>query len=98
MANTDYRDGFLVQAASATQGPFVLNGGKYGVTCSATFSTGNVALQILGPDGATFINALPAFTANGAASADLPAGKYQVAVTAPASAVNLSCIPISYRK
>jgi hypothetical protein len=98
VANIDYRDGFLVQAAAATQGPFVILGGKYGVTCSAAFSTGNVALQSLGPDGATFINALPAFTANGFASVDLPAGKYQVAVTAPATAVNLSCIPISYRK
>ena len=98
MANVDYRDGFLVQAASATQGPFVLIGGKYGVSCSAAFSTGNVALQFLGPDAATFINAAPAFTANGFAVADLPAGKYQVAVTAPASAVNLSVIPISYRK
>jgi hypothetical protein len=98
MANVDYRDGFLVQGASATQGPFVLLGGNYGITCAAAFSTGNVSLQILGPDAATYINALPAFTANGAASVDLPPGKYQVLVTAPASAVNLSCIPISYRK
>jgi len=98
MANTDYRDGFLVQGASATQGPFVLLGGKYGVTCSATFSTGNVALQILGPDGSTFVTVGSAFTANGVATADLPPGKYQVAVTAPASAVNLACVPISYRK
>jgi hypothetical protein len=98
MSNVDYRDGFLVQNASATQRPFVLLGGKYGVTCSATFSTGNVSLQILGPDAATFINTLPAFTANGAATADLPPGKYQVLVTAPASAVNLACVPISYRK
>jgi hypothetical protein len=98
MANVNYSDGFLVQGGGTTQGPFVLLGGKYGVTCSATFSTGNVALQILGPDGATFINALPAFTANGAASVDLPAGKYQVLVTAPATAVNLACVPISYRK
>jgi hypothetical protein len=98
MSNLDYRDGFLVQGASATQGPFVLLGGKYGVSAVATFSTGSVALQILGPDASTYINALPAFTANGAASVDLPAGKYQVLVTAPATAVNVSVIPISYRK
>jgi hypothetical protein len=97
VANVDYRDGFLVQAAAATQGPFVLLGGKYGVSCSATFSTGNVALQTLGPDAATFVNAAN-FTANGFVVVDLPAGKYQVAVTAPASAVNVSVIPISYRK
>jgi hypothetical protein len=98
MANLDYRDGFLVQAASATQGPFVLLGGKYGVSCSATFNTGSVALQILGPDAATFVNTLPAFSAAGFATVDLPPGKYQVLVTAPATAVNLSCVPISYRK
>jgi hypothetical protein len=97
MANLDYRDGFLVQGASATQGPFVLLGGKYGVSCSATFSTGSVALQILGPDGATFVT-VASFTANGVTPVDLPAGKYQVNVTAPATAVNLSVIPISYRK
>jgi hypothetical protein len=96
MANTDYRDGFLVQGASATQGPFSLLGGKYGVTCSATFSTGSVALQILGPDAATFVT-VANFTANGYAAADLPAGKYQVAITT-ATAVNVSCVPISYRK
>jgi hypothetical protein len=39
MANLDYRDGFLVQGASVTQGPFVLLGGKYGVSAVATFST-----------------------------------------------------------
>ena len=76
MANTNYGNGFLVQGASATQGPFGLLGGKYGVTCSATFSGGNVALQILGPDGSTFVTAT-SFTANGFATVDLPAGNCQ---------------------
>jgi hypothetical protein len=57
MPNTDYRDGFLVAAANATQGPFSLLGGKYGVTCAATFGGGSVALQILGPDASTFVTA-----------------------------------------
>jgi hypothetical protein len=97
MSNVDYRDGFLVQGASTTQGPFVLLGGKYGISCTATFSTGSVALQILGPDGSTFVT-VANFTAGGVVVVDLPAGKCQVLVTAPASAVNVSVIPISYRK
>jgi hypothetical protein len=96
MSNVDYRDGFLVQGASGTQGPFVLLGGKYGVTCAATFGGGSVALQILGPDGTTFVTAAN-FTANAYAAADLVPGKYQVAITT-ATGVNLACVPISYRK
>jgi hypothetical protein len=64
MANTNYGDGFLVAAANATQGPFSLLGGKYGVTCVATFGADSVALQNLGPDGTTFVTAA-SFTANG---------------------------------
>jgi hypothetical protein len=97
MANIDYRDGFLVQNASTTQGPFVLLGGKYGVSCAVTGTAGSVALQILGADGVTFVTVAPAFTANGAVVVDLPAGKCQVAITT-ATGVFVSVIPISYRK
>jgi hypothetical protein len=96
MANTDSGNGFLVQNASATQGPFVLLGGKYGVSVSATFNSGTIALQTLGPDGTTFVTAA-SFTANGYQAVDLPAGKYQVAITTE-TAVNVSVIPISYRR
>jgi hypothetical protein len=76
MANTNYgNNGFKVQGAAATQGPFNLLGGKYGVSVSATaFGTPGVALQILGPDGATYVNCLAPFTVNGASPVDLPPG------------------------
>jgi hypothetical protein len=96
MANLDYRDGFLVQGASATQGPFSLLGGKYGVSCVVTGTAGTITLQILGPDGSTFVTAA-SFTASGFATVDLPAGKYQVAI-ATATGVYVSVIPISYRR
>lgn len=100
MANTNYSgNGFLVQNASTTQGPFDLLGGKYGVTVTATsYGTGGTALQLLGPDGVTYVNALAAFTAAGYASVDLPSGLYQIAPGATASGVYASVIPISYHR
>jgi hypothetical protein len=95
MSNTDFRDGFIVQAASTTQGPFSVLGGKYGASCVMT-GTGPVLLQILGPDAATFVT-VASFAATGYQAADLPAGKYQVA-PGTATGVNVSVIPISYRK
>jgi hypothetical protein len=95
MPNQDYRDGFLVQAASATQGPFSRLGGKYAASAVLT-GTGPVLLQILGPDATTFIT-VASFAANGYQVVDLPAGKYQVAL-GTATNVSLSVIPISYRK
>jgi hypothetical protein len=95
MSNVNYADGFLVANAAATQGPFSLLGGKYGFTCVMT-GTGPVLLQILGPDGTTFVT-VASFAANGYQAADLPAGKYQVA-PGTATGVNVSVIPISYRK
>src|ERR1700738_4732557 len=44
-----------------------------------TAAAGTVSLQILGPDGSTFVNAA-SFTANGTATVDLRAGKYQVTI------------------
>ena len=85
----------LVQAASATQGPFVLLGGKYAASCVMT-GTGPVLLQTLGPDGTTFVT-VASFAASGFATVDLPAGKYQVA-PGTATGVNVSVIPIGYRK
>jgi hypothetical protein len=93
MPNTDYSgNGFKVASASATQGPFSLLGGKYGVTVSGTFP-GTVALQTLGPDGSTFLSTATSFTANGYAAVDLPPGKVQLAI-ATATGVSASVIPI----
>jgi siroheme synthase len=72
---------------AATQGPFTLRGGSYGVTVSsASFSGGSVTLQRLADDGATYVTVLTAFAAAGYASVNLPAGTYQLAI-ATATAV-----------
>jgi hypothetical protein len=99
MANTNWSNGFKVSNASATQGPFELLGGKYGVTALGTFGGGNIHLQILGPDGTTYVDvgSTTNFTANGYAAVDLPPCEVQIAITT-ASAVYASVIPISNRR
>jgi hypothetical protein len=109
MANTNYGgNGFLVANASATQGPFALLGGKYGITCVATFGGGTVDISILGPDGSTYVIVFPpasdvgtypthTFSANNYFAVDLPPCEVEV-VIATASAVYVSCIPISNRR
>ena len=79
---------------SATPAAFVLLGGKYGIMVSATFSGGNVALQGLALDGATWVTVLPAFTTNGYGYLELPPGEYRVQITtATAVYVSVSRIP-----
>lgn len=83
-------DGKNFQNVSATQGPFQLYGGTYGITAMATWgSGGTVTLQMLSPDGSTWITALSAFTANGYGAISLPPGQYRLAV-ATATAVYMS--------
>ena len=71
-------DGYLFQNVGAgTQGPFALKGGRYGYTLLAT-GAGSITLEVLGPDSATWIAALPALTgAPDCGSLLLPAGQYQ---------------------
>jgi hypothetical protein len=78
---------------SSTQGPFNLRGGSYGVSAIATWGGGSVTLQRLADDGATYLTCLTAFSANGYASVNLPAGTYQLAI-ATASAVYASVVGI----
>ena len=73
-------ENFPFKNASTTQGPFILRGGNYGMTVHATFGGGSVTLQRLAPDGVTFVTVLTAFAADGYASANLPAGTYQIAI------------------
>jgi hypothetical protein len=42
-----------------------VKGGAYGLSVVATFGGGNVQLQLLGPDGSTWLNVGSAITANG---------------------------------
>lgn len=74
-------ENFAFKNISATPAAFVLRGGNYGLTCHATWGGGNVALQRLSPDGTTYITVITALTTDGYASANLPSGTYQLAVT-----------------
>lgn len=71
----------LLSNASATSSAVQWDGGR-GVFCvDATWGGGNVQLQYLGPDGATWLNVGSAFTADGLASFELPPGRIRAAVT-----------------
>ena len=78
---------------SATTAAFTLPRGQYGVTVTATFGGGNVALQRLAADGSTYVTCLTAFTAAGYATVSLPPGSFKFAVTtATAVYVEISAI------
>ena len=64
---------------NATTNSFLLKSGTYGVTCKASIY-GTVTLQVLGPDGTTWLPALTAFAADGFASVALSPGLYRVAL------------------
>jgi len=86
-------DGIYITNGSASVAGALL-GGTYGVSVSATFSGGNVVLQMLSLDGSTLITVLPSFTTSGYGSLDLPPGQYQLTVTtATAVYAALSRIP-----
>ena len=77
-------DSYTVSNGDGTA-TFTLKGGLY--ACDVMASTfGTVALQRLGPDGATYLTVKDAngtaisFSANGAVNAYLPAGKYKFAL------------------
>jgi len=74
-------ENFPFSNISATTAAFTLRGGNYGITCHATFGGGNVVLQRLATDGASWINVITALTADGYASANLPSGSYRIAIT-----------------
>jgi len=64
----------------ATTAAFQLSGGKYAIMAAATGS-GTMGLQILGPDGSTFIAAHTAFAAvTGFVVVDLPPGQYKFVI------------------
>lgn len=79
---------------SASTSPFALRGGKYAAAVLATFGGGSVTLQMLGPDGSTYVTCLTAFTAAGYGVADLPPGQYRFTIaTATAVYASLTRIP-----
>lgn len=65
---------------AATQGPFTLPGGAYGVTVIGT-GFGTVTLNRLAADGSTYVATGISFSANGYQSQNLPNGTYQLVIT-----------------
>ncbi len=88
-------DGKSFLNISATTGQFYLEGGEYGAVYMASWgSGGSVTLQILGPDGSTWIAVTAAWLANGTAVLALPPGNYRFAITTATGVyVNLARIP-----
>lgn len=85
---------FSFSNISATPASFILRGGNYGLTVSAVFGGGNVALQRLSPDGSTYVTVITALTAAGYASANLPNGTYRLLITT-ATAVYADVVSIA---
>lgn len=74
---------------------FPLLGGYYCFSAVATWSSGTVTVQMVGPDGTTLINTALTLSANGQINGPLPAGSYQITVaTATAVYASLQSIPI----
>lgn len=73
----------FTNAAAGTSANFTLKGGVYAFEFSATGGPGTVIMNVLGPDGATFINiGLTAITTSpNFQTIALPAGTYQVVIT-----------------
>lgn len=97
-AITNYGDGFTAAGygASSTIGPVNILGGHYMAMAN---DTGNIAatLEILGPDGTTYLTAATAFSAAGVAAVYLPPGKVQVAIGSGATLASFSLIRIPTR-
>ena len=81
MAFNDFKDGVNFTDYEST--PFTLLGGQYVFGIKATFGGGSVALQMMMPDGSSYINAADPLTADGTQVIVAPPGTYRVnAVTA----------------
>ncbi len=74
-------DGFTISNGGAATSKFPLHGGQYGLIAVATWGGGNLAFNMLAPDGVTYVPVLPAITANAYATIYLPRGSYEFIVT-----------------
>ncbi|HEV8032025.1 MAG TPA: hypothetical protein VGP42_13495 [Stellaceae bacterium] len=96
-ALTDYKDGFVATgyAGSSTIGPVSILGGEYALMVVDT-GTPDAGLEILGPDGSTFIQIGSRITTNGVSSYFLAAGRVRI-VTGTGTSLSASLIRIPYR-
>jgi hypothetical protein len=91
-------DGKTFTGLSANSPTFYLKGGNYVVAAIGTITT-SVELQMLGPDGATFISlptSLKITTSGGTAGGNAPPGQYRFTLTsATGVSRSVSGVPIS---
>ena len=80
---------------AATTSAFPLLGGKYALAAVATWGGGSVKLQVLMPDGSTYLSVASGtdLTANGFTTLDLPPGQYRLTI-ATATAVYASVVAV----
>ena len=78
----------------------MLYGGRYVLTAHATWGGGNITLQLLCPDGSTYVSpkdiggSANTLTADGSQTIDCPPGQYTIKVTtASAIYVSVTSIP-----
>ena len=73
----------LLSNASATGSPVAVQGGYYSFAAVGTWGGSTLSLQLLGPDGTTYIDlgGSADLTANGAAYVSLPSGTVKAVLT-----------------
>jgi hypothetical protein len=96
-ALTDYKDGFTATGygASSTIGPVSILGGEYALAIVDT-GTPDATLQILGPDGSTYLPVAAAIVANGVSSYFLAPGRVRI-TSGTGTSLSASLIRIPFR-
>ena len=78
----DFHDGLTFTGAAGSDSPikFSLLGGRYAAVLNATWSGGNVELDVFAPDGTTAVK-VASWTADATEIIDLPPGRFQFQIT-----------------
>lgn len=99
ITSTDFKDGITFSGGgNGDTVVFALLGGRYNMAVAATWGGGNVDLQVLMPDGTTYVSVLSStFTANSGKTLALNPGTYKVVITT-ASAAQGFVSPAPYRR
>ena|SRR5487761_504338 len=96
IAVVDFKNGITFTGAAGGDAPvFTVLGGRYAVAVAGTWNSGTATLEVLMPDGTTYLAVLTAFTADGSAIVDLPANTYKFAF-ATVTTVQGFVLPVHY--
>jgi hypothetical protein len=79
----------------STPASFILRGGLYAITITATWGGGSVTLQRLAADGTTYITVMDAFSDDAFETISLPPGTYRL-LMATASAMYADITSITF--